>query len=389
MAMSPRKPRANKKSKLMTPEVFSGRMEFHLKVAKELDNLYREALQDGNKVTKNGVVHLAGQLKTKKTLNYKHMGRLASVYRRTYQRVRPDRVPSANGGIRQPVIVGDRLRAFFAAADLGDIDGRSGGKGPLRNLLATEGRGFLSSNPIASGAILTSLLVLYAKRHNLTSRARENVGKPLEQQNGQLLGVDEVMNQYLGDILTNLEQLSAAKLQSRGVADGQRKSAKTAGGKDRKYTNATTGALIWNDHEHAFRRDNFAYGNLQSIYRADVIKLNGKDPRSLNDQERAAGVAPRNFLVTPPELAKAYMTLVENAIEAETLGLAGSDYDNLARQAAGQQGLAEVPQTLALRAGLDRTHDEISSASKTYVSNRPKKVARKAVRKPKAPLVIQ
>jgi len=365
MATSPRKPKGNKKSKLMTPQDFSDRMSDHVKIAKELDHLNREALKSGNKVTKNGKEWKVLDIKTRKTLNYKHMERLATVYRKAYTRVRPDRVPSANGGIRQPVMVGDRLRQFFAVADLGDAAGRDGAAGPLRNILAA--RGFLKQDsPFASGAILTSLLVLYAKRHNLSARARDNQGKALEQQNGQLLSVDDVMNQYLGDILTALEQASAAKLAARGVVDGQRKPQKLPSGKDRKYVN-DQGQLIWNDHEHAFRRDNFAYGNLQSIYRADVTKLNGKDAASNN----------ANYLVKPIELAKEYMGRVELALEAGTLGSAGADYPDLAAQAAQAQGLGAVPAELQLRAALDRLHDDISTASASYVSNKPKKVSRK------------
>lgn len=364
MATSPRKPKANKKSKLLTPKDFSDRMANHVKIAKELDHLNREALKSGNKVTKNGKEYKVLEIKTLKTLNYKHMEKLSTVYRKAYVRVRPDRVPSANGGIRQPVLVGDELRQFFAVADLGDVDGRNGVAGPLRNLLVS--RGFLGETPIASGAILTSLLVLYAKRHNLSQRARDNQGKPLELQNGQLLSVDEVMNQQLGNILTSLEQASAAKLAARNVRDGDRKPATLPSGKQRKYVN-DQGQLIWNDHEHVFRRDNFAYGNLQSIYRAGVVKLNGKDPRAQN----------ADYLVKPIELAKAYMTLVENALEAGTLGSAGADYPELAAQAASQLGLAAVPAELALRATLDRLHDDISRASATYTSNKPKKVSRK------------
>ncbi|HLX53235.1 MAG TPA: hypothetical protein VKR58_04815, partial [Aquella sp.] len=218
-------------------------------------------------------------------------------------------------------------------------------------------------NNVASGALLTSLLVLYAKKNNLSGQARDNRGKPLEQQNGQLLSADALMRQYLGSILTEVQQKSVAKLQSMGKKDGDPKPQFTKKGKERHYER--DGQRIWNDYEHAFDPDNFAYGNLQSIYRADIGKLNGSvDP--------ATGAKNPNFLVEPKELASEYMRLVEAAAQNNTLGQPGADYPDLARQAAASLGVAETAQ-LQLRAALDRLHDEVAVASATYKSNKPKK----------------
>lgn len=377
-AKSPRQPKKNKKSKLVTPEAFTLLLKTHVKIAKVQDDLLREAQAkgSGNKVTENGKEFKLGDIKAAKTINYARLVKLGKVYRKTFGRVRPDRMSSVNGGLIQPVIVGESLRQFFNAADLGTVTAPDAlgvvRDVPIRNILIEKG--FLGENPIASGSILTSLLVLYMKRHSLSQRARDNLGKSLEQQNGQLLSVDETMNTYLNDVLTRVEQQSAAKLVARGVQDGQRKSALTPGGKPRKFVNETTGQPIWNDFEHAFKRDNFAYGNLQSIYRADVVKLNGTDERSINDTERAAGNKPRDFLIRNPLLGKTYMKLVDDAVENGVLGKPGFDYADLATQASMtvlNKPLDDVPY-LQLRAGLDRLHDDIAIASMSYVKTKSK-----------------
>lgn len=364
---SPRKAAKSSKT-LLQPKEFSETLKKYITIAKELDALYAEASKKKNKnqVVKNGVTYKTGELKVAKTKNYSVLLSLAkSNYSKTFRRVRPDRVASVNGALIQPVLVGDTLRNFFNVADLGDAAGRNGTAGPLVNILRS--RGFLRPDSnVASGAILTSLLVLYAKRHNLTARARDNVGKPLDLQNGQLLGVDDVMNTQLGAILSQLEQRSAAKLASEGKADGQRKPEKTPKGKQRKFTD-DNGQPIWNDHEHVFNRNNFAYGNLQSIYRADIVKLNGKDPASNN----------ANALIQDPALGRAYMSLVNTWAEQGLLGGAGYDYDTAANMAAQSVGLTAVPGELQIRAALDRLHDEIKLASQTYTGAprkaRPKK----------------
>jgi len=361
---SPRKsPRHATKASLLTPAQFKETLQRHILVAKELDSLKREAKKDkSGKVTKMGRELGTKQIGKLQTLNYKQMAKLSTQYLRTYRRVKADRVSTANGGFRQPLLVGDILRGFFRTADLGRVGGKNDASGqPLQSVLS-----FLGEQPIASRSILTSLFALYAKRHSLSSRAAFNQGKPAELMNHQLLSVDETMNQQLNTLLTALEQESANKLAAKGVQDGSPKPlVMPKSGKERKYyrDDAKT-QPVWNDFEHAFNRQNFSYSYLQGIFNKNV-----------SPAVDAAG-SKEPFLVRPPELAKAYMTEV-NRLETEgALGSVGNTFNDVANRVSGG---APSP-GLQLRVALDTIHSIIAAASATYNVVRPKA---KATRKPK------
>src|SRR5579863_2882893 len=90
---------AHKRSNLMSPKEFKETLKNHIAIAKELDKLIIEAKKTkANKVEVQGQTLGVKDIKTRKTLNYKYMEKLATLYRKTFLRVRPDRQPSANGG---------------------------------------------------------------------------------------------------------------------------------------------------------------------------------------------------------------------------------------------------------------------------------------------------
>jgi hypothetical protein len=369
-------PRAKaKKQPLMAPKDFKERLDMHIRVDKELEKLKREAAASKEKkVVKEGQEYGAKRLGALRTQNLKQLAKLSTVYLRAHRRVRPARAGTANGGFRQPLVVGPELLEFFKRADLGRVGGKNDNSGPALQSVLT----FLSDQPLASRSVLTSLFALYAKKHNLSAQARDNtvngVPKPDVDQNHQLLSADRLMNETLGNLLGLLEKSSAAKLAGEGVADGQQKPAVTKAGHPRKYYKdqdlGTQTQPVWNSFYHAFHRDNFSYAYLQGIFSKGITPIG----------QAAASAQPpvpkETFLVTPPEVAKEYMRLVESAAEAGTLGRPGATFGDLARQASP----AGVNGGLQLRAALDDMHARVALASATYTVERPKA---KVVRKPK------
>lgn len=395
-------PAEQRKKGLYTPKEFKEKLERHVKIQKHLDKLHAEALKNkgelkskakGRNTKYNGEERTLSLLdiKAKKTKNLGFLLKLKTPYRRTWTRVPMDRIPSANGGLRQPLAISGELLNFLRVADFGPADG-NGGRGKLMRTFLEE-KSILprdpNAGPVASGAILTSLLVLYAKKWNLTANAAENqrmvrAGRG-DLVNGQLLGADNVMKQYLPNTLAVIQQQSLAKLAEQGLRDGQEKPALTKRGRARKYTNPKTGAVIWTDFEHAFNPDNFSYGNLQSIYRSNgnTFKMNGSEEVDANGQPvNVTAVNPAtqenelvNALVKPDVLAKLYMINIlaageKEPTEAGALGTFGNTYADIAKRTADNfPGLTpEQTRNLALRALLDEVHDVVSNASGTYVT---------------------
>jgi hypothetical protein len=356
------------KASLMLPKDFKARVKMHIKVSRELEKLRTEAIKNKGTVTKGGRTLTGTEITALRTLNLKSLNKLSAIYAKTYTRAKADRVSPANGGFRQPIEVKQILINFFRNAPLGTTGGK-GASGPaLQSLLPFVQPIQEGQKAYASRAILTTLFTLYAKAHNLSLRARDNQANP-NNMNHQLLSVDEYMNNALDPLLTRLEQKSAQDLADKGVRDGDRKPLLTPKGRVRKYLR-DDGTQVWNDHYHQFRRDNFSYSSLQSIYNQDFSPLN-----------QTAEDGSRPFLVEPAELAKAYMTEVErlNAMKPSQLNSPGHTFADIAAQAAASLGMP-VTFALQLRAALDDMHWRLQGVSETYSVERPKKPA---ARKPK------
>ena len=394
---SPRKSGKTLKSALATPVQVKEQLTEYIKRAKELDKLAKEVSKK-KAVLADHVKRELGDSKGNvtvtdinklKTRNYELIRKVSSLYRKAYQRVKADRVGSINGGFRQPVLVGDDLTNFFRQADLGRVGGRLDNSGqPLQNILP-----FITADTAgeryATRSILTSLFALYAKKHNLTSLARDNQGKPADQVNHQLLGVDQLMNNSLNGLLSQVEQRSAAKLALEGKADGQPKPATTPSGKPRKYYRDDARTLPnWNDFEHAFNRNNFSYSSLQSIFSLgiDTTSLTMfTDPAT---GERVQDKLRSLYFVHDPALARAYMEQLEAAkrtplagdSKSSVLGTAGNTPNDFVARAFNAVPLPERDpnrQALLLAAALDQVHLTIQGASATYTVVRAKKASKK------------
>jgi len=357
---SPRKSKASKRKALLSPVDFKGRLQDYVKAIKEADKEIAEAKKSKDKkVVKEGREFTAKSLGKIKTQTLKELLKLSAEYQRTFRRARAPRAGNANGGFFQPLGAGPELIAFFSQADLGTTGGRDGSGQRLQSVLSFLNPG----TPYVSRSILTSLFALYAKRHNLSSFARDNQGKSLEQQNRQLLSVDQLMNTTLARLIEAERADSAAKLAAANAVDGQRKPAvMPKSGKVRKF-NREDGTLIWNDHYHLFDPQNFSYSYLQAIFNKGV--------ESTESLAARLGVAKDALLVKPNEVAREYMNQVDAAAEAGTLGTAGNGFGDIATRLGGGQGLQ-------LRAALDDAHARVAAASATY------DVERKAKARPKA-----
>lgn len=372
---SPRKAGRTKKSALLTPEQFKAQTEAAIKAAKELDKLAKEVLRNkGKPVVAEGKEFNIKKINTLKTANYRELLRMPTAYRRTFGRVKADRVGTINGGFRQALLVGPVLEDFFRRADLGNVGGRNDAVGPsiqTRLPFLQEGQA-----KYATRSILTSLFALYAKRHSLSSRATDNQGKSVEQQNFQLLGVDDLMNQALNPLLAELEQSSRKKLADAGKQDGQPKPALTKAGKQRKYRR-DDGSINWNDYEHAFNRNNFSYSALQSIFNQGIDTLTLRLPTK--DESP--------YFVHDADLARAYMaeldlaksTAAPNDKKSSLLGTAGYTPAEIAARAVARvpTSSAQDQSALQLAAALDTVHALIQAASATYSVVRPKKPSKK------------
>lgn len=330
-----------KTSSLLRPEVFKERLNFHLKVAKELDAIRREISKTKDKkVEKEGKVYTNKTVTTELNKNNKQLSKLAGEYRKAYSRAKADRLPNVNSSFNRPVKVLPVLVNFFAKADLGTLPNQE----PLQNLLAGT---LLGGNNLASRSILSSLLAHYAKRHELFRFSDENRGKPLEQMNRQVLGVDDYMNRTLGPIFDALETQSQADLKAKGIADGQQKQLTTKRG-NRKFQRAD-GSKIWNDYEHAFRRTNFSYSNFQSIF--------AKAIQSLDDQKDASGKVVNHVWTVEPTVGHLYVLEVTKATDSGVLGTPGNTFEDIANKVS--KGI--MSNGLRIRAALDQTHANLVS----------------------------
>lgn len=380
---SPRAKTKFNKASLPDGKTFANALEVVIKTQKELDKLEREISHEkagfvekrGKRFGKGGV-----SVAVLKTNNLKKLKKMSTFYTKAYSRIRASRDSSINGGFRQPLLVGEELLNFFRNADFGPLQGKPG-NGSQR---LVDALGFVNGSEPASRAILTSLFTLYAKRHTLTSRASDNIGKPADQVNHQLLGVDESMNRLLDPLLAGLERSSRLELEAKGKRDGDQKPSPTPKGKQRKYWRDEARQLRnWNDWEHVFDRRNFSYSAIQSIY------SKGIDAKSLKADQNGQKTP---YLVNNPVLGKAYMALLERAkttrlsdtSKLSILGQAGQTPNDFVLEA-----IRSVPTAsdadkgaLALAAKLDSYHLIIQQASATYSDTTRKAAARKP--KPKA-----
>ena len=365
----------NKKSKLPTPEDVKLSMKKHIMIAKELDEQQREAYSNKGKKEKAGESQAGkaapfqiNEIRSLKTANYKVLSKFSTLYRKSYQLARADRVGTANSAFSSPVIVGDVLVNFFRGADLGNLPGTST---PVQNVLSFVNPA-PGQPPIASRSILASALSLYAKRHRLYRNSRENVGKQEDQMNRQVIGADNHMQQTLAPLFIVLEQRSAAKLAAEGKRDGDRK---PPAKRVRKYFRADGVTRIWNDFEHAFDRSNFSYSAFQSLFSSGGVI----DAKAKKENPNITPVDFENFKISK-EVGTRYMTemsALKEAVKQDPRVLENPQNNPVAianRASGGNPDLA-----LQTRAALDTVHSLISSASAQYDQVKPKKKAAKRV----------
>ena len=128
---------------------------------------------------------------------------LFTIYRKSKQKRGRRTGGRANNGFNLPRFVGPALISFFRAADLGEVIPGDPSQGQIRDYLR-----FLSPehqlggvNPIpTTQAMLTVLFAIYSHRRDLASRALSNQGKAFDQQNRQLLGQDQEMENAFGPV---------------------------------------------------------------------------------------------------------------------------------------------------------------------------------------------
>lgn len=122
---------------------------------------------------------------------------------------------TGNQGFRFPFIVGPELVNFFSNGNLGPAQPSVVGSSPLKSYLSFIG----ADNPanatyVVTQAILTPLFAIYAHVNNLASLSTHNKGTPNKLNwNGQWLGADTTMKEYLKNTLTTVtaESLSPTK----------------------------------------------------------------------------------------------------------------------------------------------------------------------------------
>lgn len=278
-----------------------------------------------------------------------------------------------NSGFRLPVVMKQELIDFFSQANLGTVAGTNQ---RLQDALPFLNRANALYG-IASRAILTALLSLYAKLNNLSNLSAYNrdpsrVANP-DFMNRQLLGADDLMNRVFGAAFASIQRKSAAKLAAMGVGDMQQKP-QTPGGRTRHYYRDTVknaegktvrGNMhpIWNDFYHVFSPNNFTYGNFQNI----ISELTySTKPGAVNPLPAGAPQGPYLGKVEP-ELARRYQENVDLT----------KDYVQGALRAAGVSDINQVQAAagteLMVRLTLDNAHAVIDRALDAEEQRNPSK----------------
>lgn len=241
----------------------------------------------------------------------KELRTLKALYKARGQRRKAGKGSRVNNGFRIPMQVTPAVVQFFTgAADLA----------PLVNQLS-----FPRSN-ITTSALLTPLFAIYAKRHNLTSLARDNQGKTPDKMNRQFLGADAAMTQAFGPSFATIQQQDMAKIAAAGGQNGGLKPGKLPN-KQGQYKST--------DYYRAFDPQNFTYAKIQSIVAANRVP---KTQQTVAIAEMSKPVKDR------------YQDLV---VEAMKRG-GTIDYQNIANQ------IAPADQALQLRARLDTEQQAVS-----------------------------
>lgn len=272
-----------------------------------------------------------------------------------------------NSGFRQPIALRPELLEFLKRANFGtDPEGR-----PVRDQLV-----FLQeSNPlygIATRAVLTPLLSLYAKVNRLSDLASYNRDAARQREpefiNRQLLGADQLMMDTLGGVFRQIAAESENKLRALGVANGQEKppgSGKRQRHFYRDVIKQDDGTKvrgrthpIWNDFYHVFDPRNFAYGNFQSIISHGTYKKVGTPGGLPADDPRASLLAK-----VPEVLAKAYQDNINSGMDYNAA------YTNALRSTGVQEGTPDA-NSLAVRVTFDSIHNYLGRVLAQYASGK-------------------
>ena len=172
------------------------------------------------------------------------------------------RKPGTTAGFKNPIVVSDNMKNFFASANLGPSDPRNPASAPLSQQLA------VGQNGVTTRAIMTPLFNIYAHVNNMQK----------DPENKQFLTATPEMNQYFQQTYANL----AAKPQ--------------------KYQkNKETGQPDLSKPIPKFDPNHFRYASIQSIVAENTIKkdqLPAEYTAVLADPATAARLAQEQALVS-------------------------------------------------------------------------------------------
>ena len=257
-------------------------------------------------------------------------------YFRSSMRKKPKRRVSPNSGLRKPIRINENMLNFVKAADFGRVGGKNDTTGrALKDYLE-----LLINERITTSILLNSLFNIYVAKNNLVAAARDNQGKPEDQQNGIVFSADQLMNQYFGSTFDVMERESTVALQNAeggpkldgdplpspsksGKARRYYKIAKDANGKPIKDANGNPvldqTQPIYNDYYHQFFRNNIPRSSINTIIAKNKVR---------NPQDNAL------FTLSESEM-KAY----RNVQEAAKASGAQANYEVFADQVIAQLGL--------------------------------------------------
>lgn len=305
MSASPSRGQRKPAAPRITSKQFNEMLDEHNRILSELLKLSIKAVRNGPRklVTLTGDPTRGYSLQdikkafTEELKRGKDLGR----YFKSAGKKKPRRV-TVNGGFFTPLLADEVVTGFYADPenDLGLVPGLNI---PVKSPEVL--RFIYAANPQdrwVNRVLLTNLMILYAKVHNLVGQSSYNLANPSAPV-ASLLGADQLMYKWFTPTFEQLRVESLSKMEAAGGTVGGRKPS-TPGKKPRAYvTKAKKGVpshLIRNDHWNPFDPTNLAYSDFQKINSKHVLKVESQK------------------LI--PYFAKAYGDAVNAAIRNGTLG---------------------------------------------------------------------